>query len=80
MRTIVLAALLGTLVFADGTLKQKLGQSKKLAQVNQADCEPIDAQAGALDGLDVAEPDLRWCDCEGELPGLGAGVQATNSL
>lgn len=52
----------------------------KLAQVNQVECAPIEALAPGLDDLAVTEPDLAWCDCEGELPGLGAGVQATNSL
>ena len=85
MRTsaIVLAALLGAVVFAEPTLKQKLGQSKKLAQLKQAelDCDAeITANAEALEGFVVAEPDLSWCDCADELPGLGAGVQASNSL
>lgn len=44
------------------------------------DCD-ADAVAGALDDLYVTEPDLAWCTCgEDELPGLGAGVQASNSL
>ena len=86
MRTsaIVLAALLGTIAFAEPTLKQKLGQSKKLAQTRQGelDCDvEITASAEALEAFTVAEPDLSWCPCDDEiLPGLGAGVQASNSL
>jgi len=86
MRTsaIVLAALLGTVVFAQGSLKQKLGESKKLAQLKQdeLDCDvELTASAEAPEAFTVAEPDLSWCDCAAEeLPGLGSGVQAGNSL
>lgn len=84
MRAIVLAALLGTLAFADQrSLKQTLGQSKKLAQVEQASCDltPVEAYAPALDDLAVTEPTLAFCDCaQNTLPGLGAGVFASNSL
>lgn len=84
MRAIVLAALLGTLAFADQrSLKQSLGQSKKLAQVEQAAvaCAPVEAFAPALESFTVAEPNLAFCMCQNEtLPGLGAGVFASNSL
>ena len=44
-------------------------------------CEPLDAEAPALDELDVEEPDLSWCPCPViELPQLGSGVQASTSL
>lgn len=81
MRTqaIVLFALLGAVAFAEPTLKQKLGQAKKLAQVQQ-DCG-ADAEAAPLDAIAVAEPTLDWCECADELEtGLGAGVYAGNSL
>jgi hypothetical protein len=41
MRTqaIVLAALLGAVAFAEPSLKQTLGKSKQLAQVQQVECE-----------------------------------------
>ena len=84
MRTqsIILAALLGAVAFADPTLKQKLGQSKSLAQTqggdgtvgDPLDCTVIEAHAPALDPIAVAEPDLLWCPCNTTLPGLGAGV------
>lgn len=85
MRAIVLAALLGTLAFADQrSLKQSLGQSKRLAQVDQAAActlTPVEAFAPALEALAVTEPDLAFCMCQNEtLPGLGAGVHASNSL
>lgn len=86
MRTsvIVLAALLGAVAFAEPTLKQKLGQSKKLAQTRQGelDCDvEITAQAEELAALTVSEPTLDWCECDDEeLPGLGAGVQSGTSL
>lgn len=81
MKSIVLAALLGTLVFAEPTLKQKLGQSKKLAQVQQVACTDVEAEAASLPNLAVDEPDLAFCTCNDlSLPGLGAGVQASNSL
>lgn len=82
MRTqaIVLFALLGAVAFAEPTLKQKLGQAKKLAQVQQEECG-ADAVAAPLDDIAVAEPTLDWCDCADELElGLGAGVYAGNSL
>jgi hypothetical protein len=66
MRAIVLAALLGTLAFADQrSLKQTLGQSKKLAQVEQAACDitPVEAEAPGLADLAVTEPTLAFCDC-----------------
>ena len=78
MRTqaIVIAALLGFALAAEPTLKQKLGQAKKLAQVQQdADCGDITATAEALPDFIVADPDLSWCDCAADVPpGLGAGV------
>ena len=83
MRTqaIVLFALLGAVAFAEPTLKQKLGQAKKLAQVQQEDCGDITATAADLDPISVAEPTLDWCECADELEvGLGAGVYAANSL
>ena len=86
MRTsaIVLAALLGTVAFAQGSLKQKLGESKKLAQLKQdeLDCDvELSANAEAPEAFTVAEPDLEWCTCDDEaLPGLGSGVLAGNSL
>lgn len=84
MRTqaIVLFALLGAVAFAEPTLKQKLGQVKKLAQVQQAECEPVEASAPALQAISVDEPTLDWCECSDTLngTGLGAGVYAANSL
>jgi hypothetical protein len=84
MRTqsIVLAALLGAVAFADPTLKQKLGQSKSLAQTqggggtvgDPLDCDDIEATAPPLDPITVVEPDLEWCPCNETLPELGAGV------
>lgn len=84
MRTqaIVLAALLGAVAFAEPSLKQTLGKSKQLAQVQQAvDCEPLIAEAPELLPIDVEEPTLDWCPCaDEELPELGSGVQASNSI
>lgn len=83
MRTqaIVIAALLGFALAGESTLKQKLGEKKKLAQVQQEACSDITATAEALPHFEVAEPDLDWCECEDELQiGLGAGVQASNNL
>jgi len=81
MRAIVLAALLGTVVFADSTLKQKLGESKKkLAQVQQLECPEIEAEADALTAFQVAEPDLSWCECDTELGGLSSAVTSGNGL
>jgi hypothetical protein len=82
MRTqsIVLAALLGAVAFADPSLKQALGKSKQLAQVQQLDCGDITATADPLDPITVVEPDLEWCECDETLPELGAGVQVSNSL
>lgn len=76
MRTqaIVLAALLGAVAFAEPSLKQTLGKSKQLAQVQQVVCEPLEAEAPPLDEIDVEEPTLDWCPCDTTLPGLGAGV------
>ena len=83
MRTqaIVIAAFLGFALAGENTLKQKLGQSKKLAQVQQ-DCDvDIDAEAEALPTFTVDEPALDWCDCAANLTvGLGSGTQASNSL
>ena len=83
MRTqaIVLFALLGAVAFAEPTLKQKLGQVKKLAQVQQTEDCGADATAAPLDPISVEEPTLDWCECNDTLElGLGAGVYAANSL
>ena len=74
-KTIVLAALLGSICLSQGVPLRA-----KLAQVAQADCD-LNAQAAPLDAVTVAEPELEWCECGGvELPELGSGVQASNSL
>ena len=73
-KTLVVAALLGSICIVQGVpLKTKLAQTAQ-------DCD-LNAQAAALDDVTVAEPELDWCPCNAtELPGLGTGVQASNSL